>query len=211
MYTFVHIHIHNKHEHSLSNMIRCTLKEEQGVIRAHRWHLSCFVKYVKVVLHPHTPLLLRPAYFNTDSEWRDAPFQATYLERGFPLKSAISKALQNLMLSGISGMSAGEERRRGGGEKSQRYSQKDWGFTFYRTNHFRFPRNHNQMAKSMEMRERKGKVRKRGRDGSCAGERGQDIVKENAVCSSHACFPQYPKFSVQSHIYCSYTCSVKCF
>jgi len=29
----------------------------------------------------------------------------SYLERGFPLKSAISKDLQNLMLSGISGMS----------------------------------------------------------------------------------------------------------
>lgn len=30
----------------------------------------------------------------------------THLDRGFPLKSAISRALQNLMLSGISGMSA---------------------------------------------------------------------------------------------------------
>lgn len=29
----------------------------------------------------------------------------SYLERGFPLKSAISRDLQNLMLSGISGMS----------------------------------------------------------------------------------------------------------
>lgn len=29
----------------------------------------------------------------------------SHLERGFPLKSAISKDLQNLMLSGISGMS----------------------------------------------------------------------------------------------------------
>lgn len=29
----------------------------------------------------------------------------SYLERGFPLKSAISNDLQNLMLSGISGMS----------------------------------------------------------------------------------------------------------
>lgn len=38
-------------------------------------------------------------------------FLFTYLDRGFPLKSAISKALQNLMLSGISGMSAGEKRR----------------------------------------------------------------------------------------------------
>lgn len=28
-----------------------------------------------------------------------------YLDRGFPLKSAISRALQNFMLSGISGMS----------------------------------------------------------------------------------------------------------
>lgn len=29
----------------------------------------------------------------------------TYLDRGFPLKSAISRALQNFMLSGISGIS----------------------------------------------------------------------------------------------------------
>ncbi len=40
-------------------------------------------------------------------------FSFSYLDRGFPLKSAISKALQNLMLSGISGMSAGEKRRPG--------------------------------------------------------------------------------------------------
>ena len=38
----------------------------------------------------------------------------TNLERGFPLKSAISNALQNLMLSGISGMSA--DRKTFGGE-----------------------------------------------------------------------------------------------
>lgn len=42
------------------------------------------------------------------------PLPLTYLDRGFPLKSAISKALQNLMLSGISGMSAGEKKRRWG-------------------------------------------------------------------------------------------------
>ena len=37
--------------------------------------------------------------------------QPTDLERGFPLKSAISSALQNLMLSGISGMSAERNTR----------------------------------------------------------------------------------------------------
>lgn len=39
---------------------------------------------------------------------RDLPHPTTsptHLDKGFPLKSAISKALQNLMLSGISGMS----------------------------------------------------------------------------------------------------------
>lgn len=35
----------------------------------------------------------------------------SYLESGFPLKSAISKDLQNLMLSGISGMSEAERER----------------------------------------------------------------------------------------------------
>lgn len=35
----------------------------------------------------------------------------SYLERGFPLKSAISKDLQNLMLSGISGMSRRKKKR----------------------------------------------------------------------------------------------------
>lgn len=36
----------------------------------------------------------------------------SYLERGFPLKSAISKDLQNLMLSGISGMSRRKKKKR---------------------------------------------------------------------------------------------------
>lgn len=45
-------------------------------------------------------------------------FSDTYLDRGFPLKSAISKALQNLMLSGISGMSA-REKKEGGGDENQ--------------------------------------------------------------------------------------------
>lgn len=40
-------------------------------------------------------------------------FPDAYLDRGFPLKSAISKALQNLMLSGISGMSAREKKKVG--------------------------------------------------------------------------------------------------
>lgn len=41
-------------------------------------------------------------------------FSSTYLDRGFPLKSAISKALQNLMLSGISGMSIREKKKKVG-------------------------------------------------------------------------------------------------
>lgn len=47
-------------------------------------------------------------------------FSSTYLDRGFPLKSAISKALQNLMLSGISGMSI-REKKKGGGDESQHH------------------------------------------------------------------------------------------
>lgn len=35
----------------------------------------------------------------------EPPMGDTYLDRGFPLKSAISRALQNFMLSGISGIS----------------------------------------------------------------------------------------------------------
>lgn len=37
--------------------------------------------------------------------WTNGLHVPSYLERGFPLKSAISRDLQNLMLSGISGMS----------------------------------------------------------------------------------------------------------
>lgn len=48
-------------------------------------------------------------------------FSSTYLDRGFPLKSAISKALQNLMLSGISGMSIREKKKKGGGDESQHH------------------------------------------------------------------------------------------
>lgn len=59
----------------------------------------------------------------------------TYLDRGFPLKSAISNALQNLMLSGISGMSAGKKK-----ERETRVSTVDtgcsrWGSFFYEANH----------------------------------------------------------------------------
>lgn len=41
-----------------------------------------------------------PLVKNQSPLWGD-----TYLDRGFPLKSAISRALQNFMLSGISGIS----------------------------------------------------------------------------------------------------------
>lgn len=64
-------------------------------------------------------------------------FSDTYLDRGFPLKSAISKALQNLMLSGISGMSA--RKKEGGGDENQHSAQRaqEVWVTFCEMNHFK--------------------------------------------------------------------------
>lgn len=67
-------------------------------------------------------------------------FPDAYLDRGFPLKSAISKALQNLMLSGISGMSTREREKKGGGDENQCHghrTQEVW-VTFCEMNHFKF-------------------------------------------------------------------------
>lgn len=61
----------------------------------------------------------------------------TYLDRGFPLKSAISNALQNLMLSGISGMSAGEKRRLGNDSQHYEQTENEVGAIFYEANHFK--------------------------------------------------------------------------
>lgn len=64
-------------------------------------------------------------------------FSETCLDRGFPLKSAISKALQNLMLSGISGMSA--RKKEGRGDENQHSgprAQEVW-VTFCEMNHFK--------------------------------------------------------------------------
>ncbi len=77
-------------------------------------------------------------FFHSDDDESDGVFLFTYLDRGFPLKSAISKALQNLMLSGISGMSAGEKR---GGDRSQHHGHTDveqGGHIIQGVNHFQF-------------------------------------------------------------------------
>lgn len=47
----------------------------------------------------------RPVLWGVPSSIVPPPTATTHLDKGLPLKSAISRALQNLMLSGISGMS----------------------------------------------------------------------------------------------------------
>lgn len=87
--------------------------------------MKCFVCAVQLTA-PHIRESYRIRKLNDTPSFKRSSslFPDAYLDRGFPLKSAISKALQNLMLSGISGMSAREKKKEGGGDENQRHGHR---------------------------------------------------------------------------------------
>lgn len=108
------LHAHTRTTTIFKSSLHCTLSK---VIRAKKMTLALhFVCQNSVA--PTTLLSLlylgipRSYIFPTLIIKNDGLLKCTYLERGFPLKSAISKALQNLMLSGISEISAGEKEKK---------------------------------------------------------------------------------------------------